>query len=290
MIPILISVAFFTLIERKLIGLSHFRLGPNKVGLLGIFQPFRDAVKLLTKENIKLNKTNRLIFTKAPVAFIMIALAMWLIYPTASNYSKINITIIYFITILRLRIFFFITRGWSSVSKYRIIGSYRATAQTISYEITIIIIILPRLLIFMNINLRRKNFVRIIMYLIIIIPLLLIWLVTIIAETNRTPFDIAERESELVSGYNTEYSNGQFSIVFIAEYRIFIIIRFFTVLLFINSNRLLTSLLSVASLFIFFVWTRVSFPRIRYDLLINMAWKILIPISIAILIILTVIL
>jgi len=276
-------VAFFTLIERNFIALGHFRLGPNKVGPTGVLQPFRDAVKLLTKETYKLKKTIHNFIWLAPIMFITLSLIIWIISPMASIVIKITLAPILFIVISSVRIFFFISRGWASISKYRIIGSYRSTAQTISYEITILIILLPRLIMMLTIN-RQKVSISLMPTIILnISAMVLIWLITILAETNRTPFDLTEGESELVSGYNTEYSGGQFSMIFISEYRIIIFISILTYFLFIGLSNNSYQLIIITIIMVFFVWSRISFPRIRYDMLIRITWKTIIPIAIAIL-------
>jgi len=203
----------------------------------------------------------------------------------ASTVIKITLAPIVFIVVSSVRIFFFISRGWASISKYRIIGSYRSTAQTISYEISMLIILLPRLIIMFTINRQKVNMNLIPTIILNISAMILIWLITILAETNRTPFDLTEGESELVSGYNTEYSGGQFSMIFISEYRIIIFMSILTYFLFISLSNNIYQLIIITIIIVFFVWSRISFPRIRYDMLIRMTWKTMIPIAIAILLI-----
>jgi len=169
----------------------------------------------------------------------------------ASTVIKITLAPIVFIVISSVRIFFFISRGWASISKYSIIGSYRSTAQTISYEISILIILLPRLMILLTINRQKVNMNLISTIILNISAMILIWLITILAETNRTPFDLTEGESELVSGYNTEYSGGQFSMIFISEYRIIIFMSILTYFLFISlsNNSYLLIIITITILF-----------------------------------------
>jgi len=282
LIPVLISVAFVTLIERKYMAIRHIRIGPNKVGPAGLLQPFRDAIKLFRKENIKLKKPNSNILLFSPIVIIMIAINMWITYPLSSNRNKMSTTMIIFIVLSRISVFFFISRGWASVTKFRALGAYRSTAQTISYEISILLIIMPSILFMANIT-RQNNFYRRKITMIVInLMILVIWLITILAETNRTPFDLSERESELVSGYNTEYTNSLFSIIFIAEYSFIIFIRILTLILFNGIRNIVATYALITLILIVFIWTRITLPRIRYDNLMYLSWKIILPAIVAI--------
>jgi len=274
LVPILVAVALLTLIERKIIGIRHFRTGPKKVGIKGLTQPFRDALKLFTKENIKIIKTNYTAFILTPIIILRIYRINWINLPIRRSKRRNKIIIIIILSILRISIFFFIIRGWRSNSKYRLIGAFRSTAQTISYEIVLILILLPIIIAIrrIDIDIYRCKWRLRIMMMIFIIP---IWLTTILAETNRTPFDLTERERELVSGFNTEFSRGAFSVIFVAEYMSIIFIMTLTRLILIETT-IETSLITIIIL-TWIIWRRITLPRIRYDKLIIIAWKIITP-------------
>jgi len=277
-VPILLSVAFFTLIERKIMGLAHFRPGPNKVGFQGILQPFRDAIKLFSKETQKLFKSNHFTLNIAPGTIIVVYLSVWSALPNSSSKTNNKISFLLLITLISVSIFFLISRGWSSNSKFSLIGAYRSTAQTISYEITLLVILLPFVLALNIIDIDTNN--NLIATPIVIIALIIVpaWVRNVLAETNRTPFDLRERESELVSGFNTEYSRGGFSIIFVAEYTAIIVIRVLTTIIFGLQNSAMPFYAMI--IIILIIWSRVSFPRLRYDFLIYYSWKYLLTASV----------
>lgn len=277
----LVAIAFYTLIERKFLGYFHLRKGPNKVGLVGIPQPFSDAIKLFVKEQAKPRPANKSPFIVAPTIALILALIMWSIYPHTHQSFFIQFRVLYFLCVSRINVYATFIAGWRSNSKYALLGALRGVAQTISYEVRMSLILLTALVLIITID-----FTKILRYSwisIILIPLAVTWFITNLAETNRTPFDFAEGESELVSGFNVEYSSGLFAMIFIAEYINILVIRLFTRVVFIRIPPIIISdlLLVTKTIFlaILFVWVRATFPRMRYDHLINLTWKRFLPLS-----------
>nr|YP_010954564.1 NADH dehydrogenase subunit 1 [Ocnus glacialis]WMW14026.1 NADH dehydrogenase subunit 1 [Ocnus glacialis] len=289
LIPILISVAFLTLVERKILGYSQFRKGPNIVGPYGLLQPFADALKLFIKENIKPYSASPIIFFFSPFLFIFLALILWEIIPTPYNIINTNINILLILGISSLAVYPILGAGWASNSKYSLIGGIRAIAQIISYEISLGLIIISILL---WINSFSLNDINNIWIFIPLFPLLCMWLISTLAETNRAPFDLTEGESELVSGFNVEYAGGPFALFFIAEYANIIFMNLLSVSLFFGGSGPLTNIPIINSITIaiktillifWFVWVRASYPRFRYDQLMHLTWKNYLPFSIGIL-------
>ena len=280
----LVGISFFTLLERKALGYIQIRKGPNKVGIIGILQPFSDALKLFTKEMTYPTMSNFMSFLIAPFVGLILALIMWFIYPSSSSSFMVQFGVLLFICVSRLRVYVTLAAGWSSNSKYALLGSLRSVAQTISYEVSIALIILCALLLLCTLNFLLIYKHSLIPVAFICIPLFLVWFTTTLAETNRTPFDFAEGESELVSGFNTEYRRGTFALIFIAEYINIIIISLFSSVIFFRSIGFVflgDIFLMIYTLFFsfLFIWVRGSYPRIRYDLLMNLTWKIFLPFS-----------
>lgn len=277
LIIILISVAFFTLLERKILGYSHFRLGPNKVGVWGIFQPFRDAIKLFSKENFKLININYFIFLFSPILGIIIIINLWILIPFWGENLASRVSILFYFCLASISIYFLIGTGWSRASKYSIIGAYRSVAQAISYEVNIFLVIffICWIINSYSFSMFSNNF----LYLIILIQIIIIWLIIILAESNRTPFDFSEGESELVSGFNTEYRGGLFSLIFITEYGSILFFRILTVLMFLSFS--IISSLKLIIISSFYIWIRSTLPRLRYDRLILISWKGLLPLVIS---------
>lgn len=267
---------FFTLIERKILGYCHIRKGPNKAGILGLFQPFRDAIKLFRKEINLIYYINIVIHIISPIIRIAIIITIWLIYNYSSNILNINLTIVFFLCISRIAGYSIMWGGWSSNSKYSLIGSYRGFAQVISYEVRIAILLIRISLIRQSFNLKFfLKFQENVMFIIGFSFIFLIWILICLAETNRTPFDLAEGESELVSGFNIEYGSWLFALIFIAEYGMIIAIRILTNYLFFGFSNLRNLLTLI--LIILFILIRGTYPRFRYDKLIIMAWKVILP-------------
>lgn len=279
-IGVLVGVAFFTLFERKLLGYIQLRKGPNKVGFIGLLQPFADAIKLFTKEHVKPIYSNYLPFVISPIVGLTLSLLGWLSLPSKFNIISFDLRVLFFLCVVSIGVYSLLAAGWRSNSKYSLFGALRGVAQTISYEVRLVLILLVPVLLRMRydwIELQsyQKGFWFIFMF-----PLRgLIWFISCLAETNRTPFDFAEGESELVSGYNTEYRSGGFALIMLAEYTRILFISLLIVVMFFGG------ILNFYSLFLFiiiafiFVWVRGTLPRFRYDKLIYLAWKSFLPFS-----------
>lgn len=288
---VLLGVAFFTLLERKGLRYIQIRKGPNKVGLIGLPQPFADALKLLRKEIAKPLISNFWPYLGAPVISLFLALLLWQLYPSVRGVNYFTWGIMYFLCVSSLNVYSTLLAGWSSNSKYALLGRLRGIAQTISYEVRIVLIFLFPLYIISSFRfVEIKESQRYLWLILVIMPVILIWFVTCVAETNRAPFDFAEGESELVSGFNIEYRSYGFVLLFLAEYANIIVMRLFTALLFIGANyfggysRDLIFILKVFFVIFLFVWVRGRYPRFRYDLLIQLTWKTFLPISLCLLI------
>nr|BDQ44302.1 NADH dehydrogenase subunit 1 [Pheretima iizukai] len=277
----LVAMAFYTLMERKFLGYFHLRKGPNKVGLMGVPQPFSDAIKLFVKEQAKPTPANKSPFMVAPTMALVLALMMWAIYPHSHQSYFLQFSVLYFLCVSSMNVYATFMAGWSSNSKYALLGALRGVAQTISYEVSMSLILLSALVLFMV-----MDFTKMTMYswiLMMLLPLTIIWFITNLAETNRTPFDFAEGESELVSGFNVEYSSGLFAMIFMAEYMNILVMSLFTSIIFMSMPNMFASdmilLLKTLLLAMVFVWVRATFPRMRYDHLMNLTWKSFLPLS-----------
>lgn len=284
-ILILISIAFFTLLERKVLGYSHLRIGPNKVSLMGLIQPIADAIKLFLKQILLPTSSNKAPFFYIPGFTLFLALRLWRLYPFYPNPNNFKLGVLLFLRISRVNVYSTLLAGWTRNSKYSLIGALRGRAQTISYEVSLFIILFIPLLCLNRINL--DLFYSSVRTVTLFYPIFLMWLASILAETNRTPFDLAEGESELVSGFNTEYGSGPFALIFMAEYINILFFSLLSSLVFLNFSLERTKLINpfiiiLFTLFIslFFIWARTSFPRIRYDQLIYLCWKVFLPLVI----------
>ena len=285
----ILAMSFYTLIERKALGYFQNRKGPNKVGLCGVPQPFADAIKLFTKEVNYPKYANVLPFSISPIFNLILSLIMWTLFPHVYPRFINKFGVLIFLVISSLSVYGIIIAGWSSNSKYALLGSLRGVAQTVSYEVSITLIILSPLLIYCGFNLNEYYHISWSIPLILYFHVFYIWVISILAETNRTPFDFAEGESELVSGFNTEYRSFQFALLFIAEYARIIIISIISIVLFFASVIIVNIIIFVVWCLLisfFFIWVRASYPRIRYDKLINLTWKTFAPLSIAVLVVL----
>lgn len=278
---VLIAVAFLTLLERKILGYIQIRKGPNKVGYMGILQPFADAVKLFTKEQTTPTLSNFIPYYLSPVFRLFIALLVWLVIPYRLGIRSFGLSILFFLCCTRLGVYSTIGAGWSSNSKYALLGCLRAAAQTISYEVRLSLILLRILFLIRNYDLLSfTSYQRYSWFLWVAFPLGLLWFASCLAETNRTPFDFAEGESELVSGFNTEYRAGGFALIFMAEYARILFIRVLFVILFLGRDlRRFMFYVKGTFLAFCFVWVRGTLPRFRYDKLIYLAWKSFLPVS-----------
>nr|YP_001798518.1 NADH dehydrogenase subunit 1 [Sminthurus viridis]ABS82053.1 NADH dehydrogenase subunit 1 [Sminthurus viridis] len=282
LLGILISVAFMILFERKVLGYIQIRKGPNKVGFMGILQSFSDAIKLFVKEQMFPSKSNFLLFYLSPVSSLFIIIYMWMIYPSGSNLINMSLGGLFFFCCTSFGVYCLIGSGWSSNSNYSMIGAMRGIAQTISYEVSMALFLLGIIFLVNNYNfnlvIKNQEFVW---FVYLFLPLFLCWVTIMMAETNRTPFDFAEGESELVSGFNIEYGSGGFALLFLAEYASIIFMSFLIISIFMGG--FMTNMFTIGlfgSFFCFsFIWIRGCFPRYRYDKLMYLAWKIYLPIS-----------
>ena len=280
-LPILVNVAFITLLERKILGYSQLRKGPNKVGIIGIIQPFSDAIKLFTKEIIWPLASNKIQYLVSPFIAFFIILIRYLVFPYKEYNLSLSLSFIFFYMVIRINVYPLFISGWSSNNKYALIGSIRGIAQTVSYEVR-----LATILIFyagVSIRINTHVLIQINIYfffkLVIILPLVGIWFISCLAETNRTPFDFSEGESELVSGFNVEYGGVGFALIFMAEYGRISFLSVVTASLFLSVNNLSIIFVSISSSILrLWVWVRCTFPRYRYDMLIGLAWKSYLPI------------
>nr|YP_010283907.1 NADH dehydrogenase subunit 1 [Thosea sinensis]ULA45475.1 NADH dehydrogenase subunit 1 [Thosea sinensis] len=278
---VLIGVAYLTLLKRKILGYIQIRKGPNKLGMMGILQPFSDAIKLFSKEQIYPNFSNYLMYIISPVISFMLSLIMWLMIPYYFNMIMFNLGLLFFFCCTSMGVYLVMISGWSSNSNYSMLGGLRAVAQTISYEVSLALIMMSSIIFIMDFNLMKfSEYQNFSWFLMIMIPLALIWFSSSLAETNRTPFDFAEGESELVSGFNIEYSKGGFALIFLAEYSSIMFMSMLFVLLYMGGYSLsIFFYLKLIFISFLFIWVRGTLPRYRYDKLMYLAWKSYLPIS-----------
>lgn len=285
----ILAIAFYTLIERKLLGYMQLRKGPNKVSLMGIPQPFADAIKLFLKEQSYPTLSNIVLFTAAPIIRLILSLLLWAIYPHSNTAIYITFGVLYFLCVSRINVYATFLAGWCSNSKFSLLGALRGVAQTISYEVSMSLILISALVIHQKIDISLITTNIKTWPILIIRTIFIFWFITNLAETNRTPFDFAEGESELVSGFNTEFRGGIFALIFIAEYANILIISLLTSLFFIRTSTILTNSTLIVETIVLataFIWIRATLPRMRYDNLIYLTWKSFLPIRLAALIIL----
>nr|YP_008757568.1 NADH dehydrogenase subunit 1 [Batocera lineolata]AEV21663.1 NADH dehydrogenase subunit 1 [Batocera lineolata] len=280
-ISVLVGVAFLTLLERKVLGYIQIRKGPNKVGFLGLVQPFSDAIKLFTKEQTHPFMANFNLYYISPVMNLFLSLMLWLSVPFLSVNISFNLSLLYFLCVSSLSVYTVMLAGWSSNSNYALLGSLRAVAQTISYEVSLALILLSFLFLVMGFSiLDLMKYQKFIWMLVFLMPLSFMWFVSSLAETNRTPFDFAEGESELVSGFNVEYSSGGFAMIFLAEYSNILYMSFLSSMLFLGGDLMdWFFYLKVGGMGFLWVWVRGTLPRFRYDKLMYLAWKSYLPVS-----------
>lgn len=271
-------MAFLTLFERKIISLFHYRKGPNKVGILGLLQPFRDALKLLTKELFFPNKSSAYLYLMSPILSLSLTIIIWLIYPFLTNLLNFKLNSFYFLCLISMGVYGLLIIGWASNSIFSMIGAIRSIAQSISYEVTFRISLLIIIMIINSLNISNFNFFHTIPILLVFLPPGLILLISILAEINRTPFDLSEGESELVSGFNVEYASRKFTIIFLAEYARLILIIFLFTIIILNNNLNLIFYANFIIIIFMITWVRITLPRIRYDKLITLCWFTILPI------------
>nr|AJG02612.1 NADH dehydrogenase subunit 1 [Pieris brassicae] len=280
-IGVLVGVAFLTLMERKVLGYIQIRKGPNKIGYMGILQPFSDGIKLFSKEQTYLNYSNYLYYYYSPIIGFFLSLVIWMMIPYSFNIIMFNLGVLFFFCCTSVGVYILLMAGWSSNSNYSMLGSLRAVAQTISYEVSLALIFGSSLILIMDFNmLSLKIFQENIWFLFLMFPLSLCMFSSMLAETNRTPFDFAEGESELVSGFNIEYSSGGFALIFLAEYSSILFMSLMFVLLYMGGYTLSFIFYFKLSFISFlFIWVRGTLPRYRYDKLMYLCWKVYLPIS-----------
>jgi NADH-quinone oxidoreductase subunit H len=307
-VPLLLSVAYLTLWERKLIGWMQVRIGPNRVGPMGLLQPIADGLKLLVKEIIVPTGANKFLFILAPVMTIMPAMAAWAVMPFGPELvlADIDAGLLYIMAITSLGVYGIIIAGWASNSKYAFLGAMRSAAQMVSYELAMGFALVCVLMAAQSLNLgdvvrmQRGDWGFLNWFWIPLFPILLVYLISGVAETNRAPFDVAEGESEIVAGFHVEYSGMAFAVFFLAEYANMILISTLASVMFLggwlspvpavfadaiglpwlaaeNFGWLLVKLFIVVSSFL---WFRATFPRYRYDQIMRLGWKVFLPLTI----------
>ena len=302
-IPLITAVAFYTYFERKVIGSMQIRVGPNRVGPLGLIQPFADVFKLLLKEIILPANANRFLFVLAPVIALAPAFAAWAVVPFNDFLvlADVDAGLLYVLALTSLGVYGIIIAGWASNSKYAFLGAMRAAAQTVSYEIAMGFALVGVLILAGSMNLREIVLAQqggiFDWYWLPLAPMFVIYMIAGLAETNRAPFDIAEGESEIVAGFHVEYSGAAFAVFFLAEYANMILISGLTAFLFaggwlspfegvpvlgdtfLGEGSILWFLAKTVVFMFMFLWYRATFPRYRYDQIMRLGWKVLIPIT-----------
>ena len=296
-VPLLVAVAYLTLAERKVMGSMQRRKGPNVVGFFGILQPLADGLKLLVKEPVLPSNSNILLFLGAPFMTFLLALISWAVIPFDEGVvlSDLNLGIPYIFAISSLGVYGVIIAGWSSNSKYAFLGALRSTAQMVSYEVSLGLILITVLLCVGSLNLSSIVLAqKYVWFGLPLFPLLVLFFISCLAETNRAPFDLPEAEAELVAGYNVEYSSMGFALFFLGEYANMIFMSVLCAILFLGGwlppvNIVLfrwipgafwLGLKTIFFLFLY-IWTRAAFPRYRYDQLMKLGWKVFLPLSLA---------
>uniref|UniRef100_A0AB38ZHF3 NADH-ubiquinone oxidoreductase chain 1 n=1 Tax=Ledropsis sp. 1 XYW-2023a TaxID=3078463 RepID=A0AB38ZHF3_9HEMI len=276
---ILVSVGFFTLMERKILSYMQTRKGPNKTGFNGILQPFSDGMKLFMKEYIYPTNSNFMVYFIAPFLGMLQSLMSWMLFPTLLNYVEFNLGFLFFILILSMSIYVMIISGWSSNSYYSMIGAIRSVSQAISYEVALSMIIMLYFLMLESFSFNETFYMQKSQWaMTFLLPVTFIWISCCLAENNRSPFDFSEGESELVSGFNVEFGSTGFALLFISEYSSIIFMSLITCLIMMGGNFFSFSFFIKISMLCFcFIWIRSSVPRYRYDLLMYIAWKCYLP-------------
>jgi NADH-quinone oxidoreductase subunit H len=311
MLPLILTVAYLTYFERKVIGYMQLRVGPNVTGPYGLIQPFADVLKLLFKEVTRPSQANKALFYIGPMMSLMPAFAAWAVIPFSESWflTRINAGLLYILMITSLSVYGVIIAGWASNSKYAFLGAMRASAQTISYEIAMGFALIGVIMVSGSMDFHDIVMAQAKGYAggsvfswnwLPLFPLFVVYLISAVAETNRAPFDVAEGESEIVAGFHVEYSGFAFALFFLAEYIFMILVAALTALLFfggwlspfpqswgfIGTPGVLWMFLKMALVLYFYLWIRATFPRYRYDQIMRLGWKVLIPVTIVAVIVL----
>nr|YP_009355442.1 NADH dehydrogenase subunit 1 [Synagrops japonicus]BAX03721.1 NADH dehydrogenase subunit 1 [Synagrops japonicus]BBU25813.1 NADH dehydrogenase subunit 1 [Synagrops japonicus] len=292
-VPVLLAVAFLTLLERKVLGYMQLRKGPNVVGPYGLLQPIADGVKLFIKEPVRPSTASPVLFLLAPMLALTLALILWAPMPMPHSMTDLNLSILFILALSSLAVYSILGSGWASNSKYALIGALRAVAQTISYEVSLGLILLNIIIFTGGFSLQIFNVAQESIWLILPAwPLAAMWYISTLAETNRSPFDLTEGESELVSGFNVEYAGGPFALFFLAEYANILLMNTLSAALFLGASHIPTMpalttmnlMIKAALLAVVFLWVRASYPRFRYDQLMHLVWKNFLPLTLALVI------
>jgi NADH-quinone oxidoreductase subunit H len=296
-LPLLLSVAYLTYAERRVIGLMQMRRGPNRVGPFGLLQPIADAVKLIFKETIVPTPASKIVFIIAPVITFILSLVGWAVIPFSEGWvlSDMNVGVLYVLAVSSLGVYGIIMAGWASNSKYAFLGAIRSSAQMISYEVSMGLVIVTVLLVTGSLNLseivERQRDMPFWIHL-LLAPMAVVFFISVLAETNRLPFDLPEAESELVAGYNVEYSSMSFALFFLGEYANMILVSAMTVTFFMGGYLppfgisflylipgFIWFVLKICFLLFVFLWIRATLPRYRYDQLMHLGWKVFLPLT-----------
>jgi NADH-quinone oxidoreductase subunit H len=295
LVPLLIGVAYLTYAERKVLAAMQLRKGPNVVGPFGLWQPFADAIKMLMKETIIPSGSNRLLFLMAPMLTFTLAMLGWAVIPVNDGWegADINVGILYLFAISSLGVYGIIIAGWASNSKYAFLGAMRSAAQMVSYEVSMGFVLVSVLLCVGSLNLSDiVRAQRTVWFCIPLFPMFIVFFISALAETNRSPFDLPEGESEIVAGFFVEYSSMSFALFFLGEYANMILMSALTTILFLGGwlapfnvepftwiPGVIWFVLKICVVLFFFLWVRATFPRYRYDQLMRLGWKVFLPLS-----------